>query len=159
MAQESSRRWTTRDVVTFAVFNVLIMAITMVAKVLEDLVLSPQNEFFVGSWLFPLLATPLYLVMADGIGKPGVLAGTTLVLGAIYSLTGGLYCAPVAVVGAVVGELAMRALGPGSYRSALRATVGFYVYWVTFACYGIIPYLLFRDAYMRQLGIPGIHKH
>lgn len=102
-----SNRWTTRDVLTFVVFNLIIMAVTIVAKMIEDMVLTPQNTFFVGSWLFPLLATPFYVVMADRIGKRGVLAGSTLVFGLLYTFMGGLYCAPVAVVGALIGELVM----------------------------------------------------
>ena len=143
-------RWTTRDVLTFVVFNLIIVMVTMVVKMAEDMILSPQNTFFVGSWLFPLVSTPFYLVMADRIGKRGVLAGSILVFGLLYTLMGGLYCAPVALVGAFVGELAM--WGKGSYRSVKRTTAGFFVYWATFACYGIFPYLLFRDAYMEQLG-------
>lgn len=143
-------RWTTRDVLTFVVFNLIIVMVTMMVKMAEDMILSPQNTFFVGSWLFPLVSTPFYLVMADRIGKRGVLAGSILVFGLLYTLMGGLYCAPVALVGAFVGELAM--WGKGSYRSVKRATAGFFVYWATFACYGIFPYLLFRDAYMEQLG-------
>ena len=50
----------------------------------------------------------------------------------------------------MIGELVM--WGRGSYRSIVRSAVGFFVYWATFACYGIIPYLLFKDAYMEQLG-------
>lgn len=146
----ASSRWTTRDVLTFVVFNLIIVMVTMVVKMAEDMILSPQNTFFVGSWLFPLVSTPFYLVMADRIGKRGVLAGSILVFGLLYTLMGGLYCAPVALVGALVGELVM--WGKGSYRSVKRATAGFFVYWVTFACYGIFPYLLFRDAYMEQLG-------
>lgn len=143
-------RWTTKDVLTFVIFNVIILVVTMVAKVVEDMLLSPQNTFFVGSWLFPLLATPFYVVMADRIGKRGVLAGSTLVFGVLYTFMGGLYCAPVAVVGAVVGELVM--WGRDSYHNIVRVVGGYYVYWVTFAFYGVMPYLLFKDAYMAQLG-------
>lgn len=145
-----SSKWTTRDVLTFVVFNLIIMAVTIAAKTVEDMVLAPQNTFFVGSWLFPLLATPFYVVMADRIGKRGVLAGSTLVFGLFYTFMGGLYCAPIAVVGAIVGELVM--WGKGAYHSIKRVVGGYIVYWVTFGCYGIVPYLLFRDAYMEQLG-------
>mgnify|MGYP000143449100 FL=1 len=51
-------RWTTRDVLTFVVFNLIIVMVTMVVKMAEDMILSPQNTFFVGSWLFPLVSTP-----------------------------------------------------------------------------------------------------
>lgn len=142
--------WTTRDVLTCVAFNLIIMVITTAAKVAEDLVLSPQNTFFVGSWLFPLLATPFYLVMADRIGKRGVLAASTLFFGVLYVFMGGIYCAPVAVIGAIVGELVM--WGKGAYHDVKRLVGGYLVYWVTFACYGIMPYLLFKDAYMAQLG-------
>lgn len=145
----NTSKWTTRDVLTFVAFNFIILLVTMVAKILEDMVLSPQNTFFVGSWLFPLLATPFYLVMADRIGKRGVLAATILVFGLLYTLTGGIYCLPIAIVGAIVGETIM--WKKGSYRDPVHATIGYYVYWVTFAFYGVIPYLLFRDAYMAQL--------
>lgn len=149
-ASATANRWTTRDVLTFVIFNIVIIVATMVVKLAEDAVLSPQNTFFVGSWLFPLVSTPFYLVMADRIGKRGVLGGSILLFGVLYTFMGGLYCAPVAVVGAVIGELVM--WGKGSYRSIVRSAVGFFVYWATFACYGIIPYLLFKDAYMEQLG-------
>ena len=145
-----ANRWTMRDVMTFVIFNIVIIMVTMIVKMAEDAVLSPQNTFFVGSWLFPLVSTPFYLVMADRIGKRGVLSGSILLFGILYTFMGGVYCAPVAVVGAVVGELAM--WGRGAYRSIVRAATGFFVYWATFACYGIVPYLLFRDAYMEQLG-------
>lgn len=148
--KDASKRWTTRDVLTFVVFNLIIMAVTIAAKMIEDMLLAPQNTFFVGSWLFPLLATPFYVVMADRIAKPGVLAGSTLVFGILYVFMGGLYCAPVAIVGAVVGELVM--LGRDAYHSIKRVVGGYIVYWVTFGFYGIMPYLLFRDAYMEQLG-------
>ena len=76
---ESSKntRWVMRDVLTFVIFNLIIMILITVAKVVEDMLLAPQNTFFVGSWLFPLLATPFYLVMADRIGKRGVLSGSS----------------------------------------------------------------------------------
>ena len=121
-----SNRWTTRDVLTFVVFNLIIMAVTIVAKMIEDMVLAPQNTFFVGSWLFPLLATPFYVVMADRIGKRGVLAGSTLVFGLLYTFMGGLYCAPVAVVGALIGELVM--WGKDSYHDIKRVVRGYIVY-------------------------------
>lgn len=148
--KRGANRWTTRDVLTFVVFNLIIMAVTIVAKMVEDMLLAPQNTFFVGSWLFPLLATPFYVVMADRIGKPGVLAGSTLVFGILYVFMGGIYCLPVAIVGAIVGELVM--LGRDSYHNIKRVVGGYIVYWITFGCYGIMPYMLFRDAYMEQLG-------
>ena len=41
--------------------------------------------------------------------------------------------------------------GKDSYRSPVRATIGFFIYWVVFGFYGVIPYLLFQDAYVAQL--------
>ena len=122
----------------------------MAAKMVEDMLLSPQNTFFVGSWLFPLLATPFYLVMADRIGKRGVLSASIIVFGIFYAIMGGLYCIPVAIVGAIVGELLM--WGKDSYHKVKRVVLGYYVYWVAFAFYGIVPYLLFKETYMQQLG-------
>lgn len=146
----TSGRWTTRDILTFVVFNLIIVFLTMAAKMIEDMLLAPQNTFFVGSWLFPLLSTPFYVVMADRIGKRGVLAASILVFGVLYTFMGGLYCAPVAVVVAVVGELVM--WGKGSYHDIKRIVGGYIVYWVTFGFYGVMPYMLFREAYMEQLG-------
>ncbi|BAK44727.1 MptD family putative ECF transporter S component [Eggerthella sp. YY7918] len=145
-SRPASGRWTTRDILTFVVFNLVIVFLTMAAKMIEDMLLAPQNTFFVGSWLFPLLSTPFYVVMADRIGKRGVLAASILVFGVLYTFMGGLYCAPVAVV----GELVM--WGKGSYHDIKRIVGGYVVYWVTFGFHGIMPYLLFREAYMEQLG-------
>lgn len=149
-SRPASGRWTTRDILTFVVFNLIIVFLTVAAKMIEDMLLAPQNTFFVGSWLFPLLSTPFYVVMADRIGKRGVLAASILVFGALYTFMGGLYCAPVSVVGAVVGELVM--WDEGSYHDVKRIVGGYIVYWVTFGFYGVMPYMLFREAYMEQLG-------
>ena len=149
-SRPASGRWTTRDILTFVVFNLIIVFVTMAAKMIEDMLLAPQNTFFVGSWLFPLLSTPFYVVMADRIGKRGVLAASILVFGVLYTFMGGLYCAPVSIVGALVGELVM--WGKNSYHDIKRIVGGYIVYWVTFGFYGIMPYLLFREAYMEQLG-------
>ena len=133
---ESSKntRWVMRDVLTFVIFNLIIMILITVAKVVEDMLLAPQNTFFVGSWLFPLLATPFYLVMADRIGKRGVLSGSILIFGVLYTFMGGPYCAPVAIVGAVIGELVMwgkdsyhdikRVIGVCTVQRSLHETVG-----------------------------------
>lgn len=42
----------------------------------------------------PAGTTPFYLVMADRIGKRGVLGGSILLFGVLYTFMGGLYCAP-----------------------------------------------------------------
>ena len=47
-----ARGWTVRDVVTLVAFNLIIIAVTFVLKLGEDLLFSPQVEFFIGSWLF-----------------------------------------------------------------------------------------------------------
>ena len=121
----------------------------MAAKMIEDMLLTPQNTFFVGSWLFPLLATPFYMVMADRIAKHGVLAATTLIFGIMYTFMGGLYCLPVALVGAIIGEAIM--WKEGSYHNIVRLIVGYIVYWITFGMYGVVPYMFFRETYSQQL--------
>ena len=149
-ASATANRWTTRDVLTFVIFNIVIIVATMVVKLAEDAVLSPQNTFFVGSWLFPLVSTPFYLVMGRSHRQ-------TRRAGRLHPAVR----RPVHVHGRPVlrargrGGRRDRQLvmwGKGSYRSIVRSAVGFFVYWATFACYGIIPYLLFKDAYMEQLG-------
>ena len=90
-----------------------------------------------------------FVLKMDRIGKHGVLAAATLVFGTLYALMGSLYCFPIALVGAVIGELSM--WGGDSYRKPLRVAMGFFVYWVIFGLYGVIPYLLFQDAYVAQL--------
>lgn len=147
--ETSPNRWTTRDILTFVVFNIIIIVVVMAAKMIEDMLLTPQNTFFVGSWLFPLLATPFYMVMADRIAKRGVLAGTTLIFGIMYTFMGGLYCLPVAIVGAVIGEAIM--WKEGAYHDVKRLIGGYIVYWITFGMYGVVPYLFFREAYSQQL--------
>lgn len=40
-ASATANRWTTRDVLTFVIFNIVIIVATMVVKLAEDAVLSP----------------------------------------------------------------------------------------------------------------------
>lgn len=147
--QTRSRKWSVRDVVTLVIFNIIIIAVTMVLKMAEDMILSPQSALYLGTLMFSIASTPFYLVMADRIRKPGVLAASIMIFGIIYTFIGGLYCFPVAVVGAIIGEIVM--LGRDSYGNIKRVIAGFCVYWITFDFYGIIPFLLFREAYSEQL--------
>ena len=148
-ASATANRWTTRDVLTFVIFNIVIIVATMVVKLAEDAVLSPQNTFFVGSWLFPLVSTPFYLVMADRIGKRGVLGGSSCCSASCTRSWAACTARPWPWWArdrraGDVGEGVVpqhRAFGRGLLRVL-----------ATFACYGIIPYLLFKDAYMEQLG-------
>lgn len=145
-----AQRWSIKDVLIFIIFNVIIILLATALRTLEDILLgSPQNSFFVGSWLLPLVITPFYLVMADRIGKRGVLGFTILVFGLFFSAIGGIWCLPVGIVAAVIGEIAM--WGKQSYRKTSQLIGGFYIFWVAFACYGIIPYLFFRTQYEQQL--------
>lgn len=70
-SRPTSGRWTTRDILTFVVFNLVIVFLTMAAKMIEDMLLAPQNTFFVGLWLFPLLSTPFFVVDGGRIVQRG----------------------------------------------------------------------------------------
>lgn len=142
-------RWTAKDVITLVVFNVIIIAFTMIVKTVIDLLVSPGLTIYFSAALFGLLTTPFYMVMAYRIHKRGVAFFSMVIFGLLFTFMGMTYYAPVYLIGAFIAEAVM--WGKDSYRKPVRITAGFCVYWTTFCISGVIPFIFFRDTYITSL--------
>ena len=92
---ESSKntRWVMRDVLTFVIFNLIIMILITVAKVVEDMLLAPQNTFIRRIMAVSVTGNTVLSRHGRSHRQRGVLSESILIFGVLYTFMGGPYCA------------------------------------------------------------------
>jgi energy-coupling factor transport system substrate-specific component len=148
-AEPSGNRWKVKDFITLAIFNVILLVITMVVTAVVGLLL-PGLSYMVGYAISGLLTGPVYMVMANRINKRGVLLFTAVITGAFYAAMGIVHYLIVFAVGGIICELAM--WGKDSYRRVPRNAVGYALLYVFFCLGGVLPLIIFRDSYLTAVG-------
>ncbi len=143
-------RWKMKDFITLAIFNIIILVILNVSVMVANLLFTPTGAFYVGGVLPGLVGGPFYMVMADRIGKRGVLFLSMLLAGIMLAAMGFVYYLIALAVLGLIGELAM--LGKNSYRKPLRNIIGYCIYAMSFGLIGVLPLLFFREQYLTAMG-------
>ncbi len=143
-------RWKTKDFITLAIFNIIILVILNVSVMVANLLFTPTGAFYIGGVLPGLVGGPFYLVMANRIGKRGVLFLSMLLAGIMFATMGFVYYLIAFVVLGLIGELAM--LGKNSYAKTVRNTIGYCLYTLSFELIGVFPLLFFREQYLALMG-------
>lgn len=139
-------RWTLKNVITLAVFTVIIFIVMMLVTMATNIALTPIGAYYAGPGIAAVLAGPFYMVLATQINKRGVLFFVHLITALAFLVIGQLYTFGVYVVLGVIGELCM--LGKDAYKSFWRNCIGFFIYFFAFSGAGILPMLLFRESYL-----------
>ncbi|GEB35116.1 MULTISPECIES: MptD family putative ECF transporter S component [Brevibacillus] len=136
-------RWTMRDFITLAIFNVIMLIIMTFCPAVS--VISP---LLVGG-LTGLLNGPFYMVMSNKIRKPGALFLTAIITG-LYFVGFGYanYMLTLAVIG-LIGELILWKKDV-SVHSA-RNAIAYGIFYVGYSLCGVVPLIFFRDSYMAIL--------
>jgi energy-coupling factor transport system substrate-specific component len=145
----SGMRWTGKDFVTLAIFNVILLVVAMAVTAVVGLLL-PGLSYVVGYPIAGLLTGPVYMVMANRIHKRGVLFFTAVINGAFYAAMGVVHYLVIFAVGGIVCELAM--WGKDSYRRVSRNAVGYALLYVFYYLGGVLPLVVFRDSYLAAVG-------
>ena len=141
-----SNKWTLKNVITLAVFTVIIFIVIMLVTVAANIVLTPIGAYYAGPGIAALLVGPFYMVLATRINKRGVLFFVHLITGLAFLIVGQVYTFGVYAVMGVIGELCM--LGRDTYKNFWRNCVGFFIYMFSFSGGGMLPMLLFRESYI-----------
>ena len=141
-----SGRWTLKNVITLAVFTVIIFIVMMLVTIVTNIVLTPIGAYYAGPGIAAVLAGPFYMVLAARVGKRGVLFFVHLITALFFLIIGQIYTFGVFAVFGVIGELCM--WGRNAYKSFIRNCVGFFVYFFALSGGGILPMLLFRESYL-----------
>ena len=143
-------RWKTKDFITLAIFNIIILVILNVSAMAANLLFTPTGAFYIGGVLPGLVGGPFYMVMANRISKRGVLFLSIMLAGIMFAAMGFVYYLIACAVLGLIGELAM--LGKNSYAKPVRNTIGYCLYTLSFGLIGVFPLLFFREQYLASMG-------
>lgn len=89
--KEKSSRWLLKDVITLAIFTVIIFILIMIATIATNVLLTPVGAYFAGPGMAALLAGPFYMVMVNKIEKRGVTFFLSLITGLLFLMMGQVY--------------------------------------------------------------------
>lgn len=137
-------RWTMRDFITLAIFNVVMLTVLTIC----NMIVHPL-WYLMGGGVVALINGPVYMVLANKIGKSGVLFVNSVMIGLYYTAFGFIYYLLVMAVVGLVCELAMQ--GRGTYKKTVRNALGYGIYYVGYSLCGVVPLLLFREQYVSLL--------
>ncbi|XID90434.1 MptD family putative ECF transporter S component [Paenibacillaceae bacterium WGS1546] len=139
-----TNRWTMRDFITLAIFNVVMLVILTICNMIVHPI-----WYLIGGGIVALINGPVYMVLANKISKPGVLFFNSVMIGLYYTAFGFIYYLIVMAVVGLLCELAM--LGNGTYKKAGRNAIGYGIFYVGYSLCGVVPLVLFREQYVSIL--------
>lgn len=142
----SQPKWTINDFVTLAIFNgvmiILMIGITLIAMV----ALTPAGAYLAGAGVIALFNGSVYMVMANKIGKRGVLFFTSLITGLFFLMIGQVYYLVTLVILGSICELLMG--GTDTYKRTLRNAIGYAAFYISYSLCGVLPLVFFRKQYL-----------
>ncbi|MGL6198695.1 MAG: MptD family putative ECF transporter S component [Lachnospiraceae bacterium] len=146
MPKMGTNKWSLKDVITLAIFTVIIFVVLMIVMVLSNILLTPVGAYFASPGISALLAGPFYMVMTNKISKRGVVFLICTITGLLFLAVGQVYTFVIYVIFGVIGELCM--LGQDAYQKLFRNMAGFLFYMVALSASAFIPMILFRDQFL-----------
>lgn len=144
-----SKRLTMKDIITLVIFNVAILIVMVVVKMLITLLATPAFNYLAYVGVMALFCAPLFIVMSNRVAKTGVYFVTALLAGLMMAAFGSAWFLAVMVAVGVICEVAMT--GKDSYRSPMRNGIGYAVYWALYALGSAIPLFFFKEQYLSSL--------
>ncbi|MBS6417790.1 MAG: MptD family putative ECF transporter S component [Olsenella uli] len=144
-----SKRLTMKDIITLVIFNVAILIVMVVVKMLITLLATPAFNYLAYVGVMALFCAPLFVVMSNRVAKTGVYFVTALLAGLMMAAFGSAWFLAVMVAVGVICEVAMA--GKDSYRSPMRNGIGYAVYWALYALGSAIPLFFFKEQYLASL--------
>lgn len=136
-------RWTLRDFITLAIFNVVMLIIMTICPIFTF------ASYLVVGGITALLNAPLYVVMSNKINKRGVLFFTSVITGLYFIAYGYAYFLLVLACMGIVGELVL--WGKDGYKNPVRNAIAYALFYVGYSLCAIVPLIFFRDAYIATL--------
>ena len=149
-----SQKLTVQDLVTIAILSVLCLVLRYLVAMAGIPFVKVFMIFSGAAYLF--LSAPLYLVMANRVGKRGVFVIYASLLGIADGLMGYLFLVPYFFLAGMACELIM--LGQDTYKNAFRNTLGWISFSLFFSFGNYIAVWFAWDAYQRQAGENGLTR-
>ncbi|MNM92974.1 hypothetical protein D3C81_1053310 [compost metagenome] len=139
-----SNVWKMRDYITLTIFNVVML----IVMTINGMFVYPMN-YLIGAGIVALINGPIYMVMANKIGKRGVLFFSSLLTGLFFVAFGLVYYLLIFAVVGLLCELVM--WGGDSYRRPVRNAAGYSLFYVGYTMCGVVPLVFFREQYVSGL--------
>ena len=96
-----------KDIITLAIFNVAILVVMVVVKMVIMMVATPAFNYLAYVGVMALFCAPLYVVMSNKVAKTGTLFVTALFSGLMMLLFGSGWFLIVELIVGVICELLM----------------------------------------------------
>lgn len=106
-----------KDIITLAIFNVAILVVMVVVKMVIMMVATPAFNYLAYVGVMALFCAPLYVVMSNKVAKTGTLFVTALFSGLMMLLFGSGWFLIVELIVGVICELLM--LGENTYKNPI----------------------------------------
>ncbi|ELK42503.1 MptD family putative ECF transporter S component [Brevibacillus agri] len=136
-------RWTLRDFITLAIFNVVMLIIITFCPIFTF------ASYLIVGGITALLNGPLYVVMANKINKRGVLFLSSIITGLYFVAYGYAYFLLVLGVMGIICELVL--WGQEGYKNPVRNAIAYALFYVGYSLCGMVPLIFFRDEYIATL--------
>ena len=144
-----SKRLAMKDVITLVIFNVAILIVMVVVKMLITVLATPAFNYLAYVGVMALFCAPLFVVMSNRVAKTGVYFVTALLAGLMMAAFGSAWFLVVMIAVGALCEAAM--MGKEAYRSPVRNGIGYALYWALYALGSAIPLFFFKDQYIASL--------
>lgn len=139
-----------KDIVTLSIFNVAILVIMVIAKIVITMVATPALNYLFYVGVMGIFCAPLYVVMSNKVAKHGILFVTSIFCGLMMTVFGSAWFLVVILAVGIICEIIM--WGENTYKQDLRNGIGYTVYWTLYALGSSIPLFFFKEQYLSSLG-------
>lgn len=140
-----------KDIITLAIFNVAILIVMVIVKIVVTIVTSPAFNYLAYVGIMALFCGPLYVAMSNKVAKTGTYFVTALFSGLMMLAFGSAWFLLVMLAAGVICELIM--LGEDTYRNLGRNGIGYVVYWLIYTWGSAIPLFFFKEQYLDSLRV------
>ena len=132
-----------KDIITLAIFNVAILIVMVIVKIVVTIVTSPAFNYLAYVGIMALFCGPLYVAMSNKVAKTGTYFVTALFSGLMMLAFGSAWFLLVMLAAGVICELIM--LGEDTYRNLGRNGIGYVVYWLIYTWGRATPLFFFKE--------------
>lgn len=140
-----NNKLTTRDFITIAFFNILIIFGAMISSLF-----TPFVGYAAVQIVCAILMTPFLIILAIKVKKRGVFLLTGICQGLFYMAMGMTYYILIYLVFTIIAEIIC--WKTESYNSIWKVTVGTALFQIGYYLGGVVPLFLFRGKYLAALG-------
>lgn len=138
------KKWTIKDFITLAIFNVVMLICCMIGAMATPLV-----GYIISPAITGFLITPFMMIMANRINKSGTFFLTSIIFGIFFAAMGMTYYIILYILFSVICEAIVWA--NNAHQNPIKVTLSTIVFQTAYVLGGVFPLFLFREKYLEAL--------